>query len=269
MTKVCSFQGCGRRHEAKGLCGTHYHQSLRGATLTTITRSDAGAPRGPRCTYLGCRRVVVSGGLCIGHAAQRASGESLSALSGCLVVGCGRAHEAQGMCSGHRSQVRLGKPLSELKPMGERRPRGSSIERDDGGRKFCGTCEMWRPEDAFTTEPRRPDGLAPRCKQCIADEGRFRNYRITPAQYAELLQAQGGTCALCPVAGEPGSPLAVDHDHQCCPSYPTCGTCVRGLLCRLCNTGLGALGDSPERLRKAASYVQARMTNKATTLVAA
>ena len=70
---------------------------------------------------------------------------------------------------------------------------------------------------------------------------RIREYGITPERYAEMLEAQGGTCALCdlpePVAGRS---LAVDHDHKCCPDKKrSCGKCVRGLLCSRCNNVLG------------------------------
>jgi hypothetical protein len=35
----------------------------------------------------------------------------------------------------------------------------------------------------------------------------------------------------------------VDHDHSCCPGRQTCGKCVRGLICRQCNTAFGVLTE--------------------------
>lgn len=65
-------------------------------------------------------------------------------------------------------------------------------------------------------------------------------YGLTLEQYNEILESQGGGCAIChkePVR----NPLCVDHDHRCCPGSKTCGKCVRGLLCVYCNSTVGKL----------------------------
>jgi hypothetical protein len=97
-----------------------------------------------------------------------------------------------------------------------------------------------------------------RCADC-GKAGRrewlLSKYSITPEQYAELLEAQGGRCAIC--GGEPGErALAVDHDHSCCPGKGSCGRCVRGLLCHDCNGALGLLRDNPATAMAAATYLQ-------------
>lgn len=35
--KVCSFEGCARKHSAKGLCRAHYQQFKRGVELTSLS----------------------------------------------------------------------------------------------------------------------------------------------------------------------------------------------------------------------------------------
>jgi hypothetical protein len=67
-------------------------------------------------------------------------------------------------------------------------------------------------------------------------------------QYDEMLEAQGGCCALCG-SDFPGGRgrFVVDHCHDT-------GR-IRGLLCNLCNVGLGALRDSPQLLQKAIHYL--------------
>jgi hypothetical protein len=74
-----------------------------------------------------------------------------------------------------------------------------------------------------------------------------------------LVAAQGGSCAICgtPYADEPGRRLAVDHDHRHCPGKVGCPKCVRGLLCNADNNLLRLAGEDPERLRKAAAYLEA------------
>ena len=71
-------------------------------------------------------------------------------------------------------------------------------------------------------------------------------YGITEDDYQRMLASQQGACAVClkPFSGSPH----VDHCHAT-------GR-VRGLLCHLCNTALGKLNDDPERLRRAAAYVE-------------
>lgn len=83
---------------------------------------------------------------------------------------------------------------------------------------------------------------------------RWDAFRLTDEDYAGMLEAQGGGCAIC--SREPGArALAVDHDHGCCPTRPTCGTCVRGLLCMNCNVGLGHFDEDPELLDRAAKHL--------------
>jgi hypothetical protein len=48
----------------------------------------------------------------------------------------------------------------------------------------------------------------------------------------------------------------IDHDHSCCRGKKSCGTCVRGLACGDCNTGVGLFGDDPERMRRVADSLE-------------
>jgi hypothetical protein len=66
------------------------------------------------------------------------------------------------------------------------------------------------------------------------------------------LAAQGGACAICRVVTDD---IMIDHDHACCPGRYTCGACVRGILCRHCNLGLGFMKDDPSRLKAALRYL--------------
>jgi hypothetical protein len=81
-----------------------------------------------------------------------------------------------------------------------------------------------------------------------------RKFNLSLEEYDEMLKEQNGGCALCGFipSGEDtyrrGKSLAVDHDHA--TGY------VRGLLCDLCNRGIGQLHDDPALLRKAASYIE-------------
>lgn len=75
-------------------------------------------------------------------------------------------------------------------------------------------------------------------------------YGIDMAEFDRMLAAQGGVCAICGgLSG--GRRFHVDHDH-------TTGA-VRGLLCSSCNTAIGHLGDDPNRVAAAATYLASHM----------
>lgn len=73
-----------------------------------------------------------------------------------------------------------------------------------------------------------------------------RRHGITLKEYQQLLENQDGVCAICKRLCEHFS-LAVDHDHST-------GT-VRGLLCSLCNRGIGLFRDDVSILQEAIEYL--------------
>lgn len=78
------------------------------------------------------------------------------------------------------------------------------------------------------------------------DRARNQKYGLTGAQYAEMVKAQAGLCAICK---EPPTEqgLCVDHHHET--------GMIRALLCTRCNAAIGMLLDEPGRARAAAEYL--------------
>lgn len=79
----------------------------------------------------------------------------------------------------------------------------------------------------------------------------FSMYGITVEQYAAMLAAQGGGCAICGRAdngGQRAKWLHVDHCHRT-------GR-VRGVLCAKCNKAIGLFADDPTLLVRGASYLR-------------
>ena len=74
-----------------------------------------------------------------------------------------------------------------------------------------------------------------------------RLYGISLEKYHEILEAQGGVCAICHTHPTK-TRLSVDHDHQT--------GVIRGLLCHRCNLGIGAFCDSHERFRRVIEYLE-------------
>lgn len=95
-----------------------------------------------------------------------------------------------------------------------------------------------------------------------------RKYGMTLECYELMLARQNGCCKICGLRAEDETQtdrggyrraFAVDHDHSCCPGSISCGKCVRGLLCAMCNTGLGAFRDDKAVLLAAMQYLGAEV----------
>jgi hypothetical protein len=142
---------------------------------------------------------------------------------------------------------------------------------------YCGdTCRKAGYREYFQTyhANRRPREMESQCRTCGAPICRERGemgqpkkycdaecrqrYRavathgLGDGRYAALLNEQHGVCAICGSAdpkGSHGRSFAIDHCHST--------GVVRGLLCSPCNQALGLFSDDPERMRRAAAYVEA------------
>jgi len=112
----------------------------------------------------------------------------------------------------------------------------------------CSICQTEKPLDAFYI---RKESGNPRkeCKECMIEMHRYRKLGVCNIKYEEMLTSQKGACAICfsKLNSSRYTKLAVDHDH-------TTGL-VRGLLCMNCNTALGLMKDSAERLISASKYL--------------
>jgi len=154
--------------------------------------------------------------------------------------------------------------------------------------KICTVCGHEKDIDDFCKDKRNKSGVGSRCKECrnkYTSESlqtpngkrlrkeRFKIYRKTPTgkiiganqcrkhilksrygitleQYDDMLKDQEYVCKICGTdkLGGQGR-FKVDHDH-------ITGK-IRGLLCNLCNRGLGYFKDNIEFLTRAIQYLEA------------
>lgn len=148
--------------------------------------------------------------------------------------------------------------------------------------KTCTKCGVEKPLDSFYRHPHAKHGRNPTCKDCHREYCRKRyeskreqicaqrreynarrqaedpsyyrgrsirnRYGITVDEYEKLLRAQNNRCAVCERQLDDSHRPHLDHCH-------VTGK-IRGFLCQWCNTGLGMLNDSPERIRKLADYAE-------------
>ena len=80
------------------------------------------------------------------------------------------------------------------------------------------------------------------------------NFKLSDQQYKDMVDKFKGTCYICGELPQRKS-LHIDHDHNCCPTVPTCGKCTRGLLCARCNVLVGFLESDPVLIQKAQVYL--------------
>jgi hypothetical protein len=156
--------------------------------------------------------------------------------------------------------------------------------------KECSVCKVTKPLDSFYKSPRGTFGRYQYCKKCSNEKTnawRKRNpeadaairertkknnpfghkasrlkssYGITREQYEQMLQRQGGVCAVSTCGKEILSrfsavpaPLkltaCVDHNHAT--------GAVRALLCQRCNYVVGVLESHPGIVRAGDEYLRA------------
>lgn len=138
--------------------------------------------------------------------------------------------------------------------------------------RTCSFCGLDKPDDDFdwanTAKTRRRGD----CKSCVTEKRharqsqdpdkhrkmqRFRQIKyafgLDRGQVIDLLDEQGWKCPIC--LGPVDEFSAFDHDHSCCPDR-SCGECVRGILCRPCNWGIGTFGDDLPALERATDYLR-------------
>lgn len=154
------------------------------------------------------------------------------------------------------------------------RPCGARLRYSSGAREY--TCPRCQGE--FSSSSVRPPSVCPDCRPEhqrelnreymrlrgpayateIAYRHRGKRFGLTPEDFDQRLQEQGGRCAVCDAAPcEDERRLSIDHDHSCCDhalsaGRPTCGGCTRSFLCVGCNLGGGIVDNIDLLLRKAA-----------------
>jgi Recombination endonuclease VII len=110
--------------------------------------------------------------------------------------------------------------------------------------------QAMQPCKACRVEKVKERNSTPVARREIRSRNLQRNYGISIEEYEVLEKAQRGLCAICG-SPPPGSGrnqyLHVDHDHETGD--------VRGLLCHLCNLGLGSFRDRGDLLKSAIDYL--------------
>jgi hypothetical protein len=115
----------------------------------------------------------------------------------------------------------------------------------------CTKCKTAKPAAGFSwggyARWPRLDSWCNRCKgKHSAKYWLKQRYGVSNEDHARMAIEQGGGCAIC---GKPAKRKRLHTDHDHATGF------IRGLLCFSCNVAVGYMKDSPERLRKAADYL--------------
>lgn len=108
---ACTFDGCDRKHHARGWCLTHYMQFKRGAAPIGPIRSRERV-KPPECVEDGCRDPVKARGLCkmhyqrlLRHGYTRHR-DRKTAPKPCAIPTCENHLYAKGLCHPHYAKQR-------------------------------------------------------------------------------------------------------------------------------------------------------------------
>lgn len=103
---ICTIEGCGRPHKARGYCQTHYMQFKRGIMpVGPIKTRERNKPN--ECVEEDCHNPVKSKGLCkmhyqrlLRHGYVRANRRAKE-IGSCTIPDCGNRAFAKDMCHAH------------------------------------------------------------------------------------------------------------------------------------------------------------------------
>ena len=176
----------------------------------------------------------------------------------CLAEECTAPSVSRGLCARCYSRIRrLGRIEEYPATISTARHSLSDVD-TEGKTAICSVCgptkirvrKSRKSHECMTVRRRTPSSPPARRKAWLKQK-----YGLTPEEYDALLQIQDNACAICRTTDVGARSWHVDHDHACCPGRKSCGKCVRGVLCNLCNAGLGYFRDSTESMERAIGYL--------------
>ena len=282
---ACTKDGCGKPHQARGLCATHYKAWHDGRLREAVRAAREAEPR--LCEQCGTeispnRRAGTRfcDALCKSKS-QRKREKARPARDPappCSVENCNTPKFSLGLCSRHYSRLRSKGSLDDARKNAKGVCSRGDCSQEHVARGLCD--QHYRHQLRAERRQRLASELADRrCLHCDEPIPAKRNAaalfctrackqkeRVASGKAAEVARrhyfgklyglsvdqvnemAERG-CGICGTTDWPGRHQRphVDHDHKTGK--------VRGILCSECNTGLGKFRDDPAVLERAIAYL--------------
>lgn len=240
----CKIDGCAGKAERVGMCNKHYRQHKLAVA--------------PPCSVDGCGRHAFVGGLCQTHHKRVQRYGSLDADRRAHDRGARRKHPLYESWRWHSRHGSLAPEWQDFWPMVtevSERPSTQHLLKRFREDQPIGPGNWYWLETISAPDHSTYMRMYRQKNPAVFQDMRLRkNFGITLVQYNEMLDKQGGLCAVCRrperAKGQHGTAreLAVDHCH-------TTGK-IRGLLCSDCNLTLGKVEDCVDRLSEMQKYLK-------------
>ena len=120
-----------------------------------------------------------------------------------------------------------------------------------GGRR--GQCNICRSRAQTAYIQKNPTKRTAQKPDAVRRAKWKQKYGLSESRFLEILDSQGGGCAICKTVPAIGEVLHVDHCHET--------GVVRGLLCRGCNVSLGRVGDNLAGVMRFVLYLELAALN--------
>lgn len=238
--KLCTVEGCEKRHFGLGYCGMHYQRVQKFGSTDDPKPDDFGTKKKHPLFRKWCQIKRLENGRAIEwedfwqfvkDVEPKPENNMLEAIDYSKPIGPGNFKWSE-----------MGFGL--IKP--RTKPDNCLVEGCTNSVRSSGLCKKhyWRKVKYDDYEASPPKGINKEKFDLKKRKLHLRKYNLTIEQYNELYAQQEGKCKICSDWHEI---LYVDHNHIT--------NVVRGLLCNSCNLAIGLLKDSAEFCVIAARYL--------------
>ena len=132
---------------------------------------------------------------------------------------------------------------------------------NENGEYKCSGCKKWLSIDNYSKNKSQTTGIHYECRSCNKLRGRDTNlknkYGLSSKEVETILELQNNKCGICMQSIE----ISLDSHKSNYSTRANVDHChktkkIRGVLCTLCNMGLGKFKDDISRLEMAINYLK-------------